>query len=302
MLEPNVRILISGASGLLGSAIRPALNAAGHATSALVRRTPAESEVQWDPARPLNPEKLGAFDAVIHLAGKNIAGRWTEQFKREIRDSRVVGTQTLAVAAAESFRATGTPKTFIAASAVGYYGDRGDEILTEQSPPGSGFLADVCQEWEHATAPAANAGIRVVNLRIGAVLAKQGGALKAMLPIFRLGLGGPVGNGRQYLSWIALPELVGIFLFALTNDQLRGPVNAVSPNPVRNAEFTHTLAKVLHRPAIFPLPAFAVKALLGEMGESLLLASARVRPAKLEAAGYRFQHPELVDALRSILK
>jgi uncharacterized protein len=307
---------MSGASGLLGSAIRPALTAAGYSTSALVRRVPqvrapqlgaslgsssATNEIQWDPTEPLDPQKLNVFDAIIHLAGKNVAGRWTDQFKREIRDSRVRGTQTLANAAAESFRQSAMPRTLVAASAIGYYGDRGDELLTEQSPPGSGFLADVCQEWEAATAPAAEAGIRVVNLRIGVVLAKQGGALKAMLPAFRLGLGGPVGNGRQYWSWIALDDLVNIFPFALANDDLRGPANAVAANPARNAEFTSALANVLHRPAIFPLPAFVVKALFGEMGESLLLASARVQPATLESAGYRFRHTELPDALRSVL-
>jgi uncharacterized protein (TIGR01777 family) len=307
MLEPNMRILISGASGLLGSAIRPALASQGHSISALVRGVPqvrassGVNEVQWDPAQPLDPQKLNPFDAVIHLAGKNVAGRWTEQFKREVHDSRVVGTQTLATAAAESFRQTGMPRTIVAASAIGYYGDRGDELLTEQSPPGSGFLADTCQEWEAATTPAANAGIRVVNLRIGVVLAKHGGALQAMLPAFRLGLGGPVGNGRQYWSWIAHDDLVNIFLLALSNDQLRGPINAVGPNPARNAEFTQTLAKVLHRPAIFPLPAFVVKTLFGEMGESLLLASARVQPTRLEAAGYSFRHTELANALRSVL-
>ena len=296
-----MRVLISGASGLLGSAIRPALITAGNLTSALVRRPPTENQVGWDPAQPLNPQKLNAFDAVFHLAGKNIFGLWTQRFKHEIRDSRVVGTQTLANAAAESFRQAGMPRTLVAASAIGYYGERGGELLSEQSPPGSGFLAKVCQEWEAATVRAADAGIRVVNLRIGVVLTKQGGALKAMLPAFRLGLGGPVGNGRQYWSWIALDDLVNVFLFALSDDKLRGPVNAVAPNPARNGEFTLTLAKALHRPAIFPLPAFVVRTLFGEMGESLLLASARVQPAKLEAAGYGFRHPELAAALRSVL-
>jgi uncharacterized protein (TIGR01777 family) len=311
-----MRILISGASGLLGSAIRPALLSHGHSTSTLIRRVPqvrgpqlganlgsssATNELQWDPAHPLDPSKLNGFDAVIHLAGKNIAGRWTPSFKREVRNSRVVGTRTLATAAAESFRAMGTPKIFIAASAIGYYGNRGDELLTEQSPPGSGFLADVCQEWESATDAASNAGVRVVNLRIGVVLTKQGGALKPMLPVFRLGLGGPVGNGRQFWSWIALDDLVNVFLFALTKDQLRGRVNAVAPNPARNLEFTRALATVLHRPAIFPVPAFVVKTLFGEMGESLLLASARVQPTKLETAGYSFRHIDLGDALRSAL-
>ena len=286
---------------MLGSAIRPALAAVGHSTSALVRRVPTENETEWDPRHAFDPQKLNGYDAVIHLAGKNISGLWTESFKREVRDSRVRGTQTLAAAAAKSFRAAGMPKKFVAASAIGYYGDRGDELLTEQSTPGSGFLADVCQEWEAATAPATEAGIRVVNLRIGVVLAKQGGALKAMLPAFRLGLGGRVGNGRQFWSWIALDDLVKVFLFALANDNLRGPVNAVGPNPASNAEFTRALAKVLRRPAVFPLPAFVVKTLFGEMGESLLLASARVQPTKLEAAGYVFRHPDLAGALRSIL-
>jgi uncharacterized protein (TIGR01777 family) len=193
------------------------------------------------------------------------------------------------------------PRTLVAASAIGYYGNRGDELLTEQSPPGSDFLAHVCEEWEAATTPAADAGVRVVNLRLGVVLAGQGGALKAMLPAFRLGLGGPVGNGRQFWSWLALDDLVNIFLFALANDSLRGPVNAVAPNPARNAEFTRTFARVLHRPAIFPLPAFVVKTLFGEMGESLLLASARVQPSKLESAGYRFRHSDLAETLDNIL-
>ena len=299
--QDDMRVLISGASGLLGSAIRPALAAAGHSTSALVRRVPAGNEVQWDPASSLYPHKLNGFDAIVHLAGKNISGRWTEKFKREVRESRVQGTRTLATAAAESFRRSGLPRIFVAASATGYYGNRGDEVLTEQSTPGTGFLAEVCQEWENATGPSAEAGIRVVSLRIGVVLAKHGGALQAMLPAFRLGLGGPVGDGRQYLSWITLDDLVGVFLVALTNDNLRGPVNAVAPQPVRNAEFARELAKALHRPAIFPLPAFVVRTLFGEMGESLLLASARVQPAQLEAAGYAFRHPDLGDALRATL-
>jgi len=311
-----MHVLISGASGLLGSAIRPALHTAGHSTAALVRRVPqvravvsganlgsssAVNELHWDPVQPLDSKKLNGVDAIIHLAGKNIFGLWTKQFKREVRDSRVQGTRTLSLAAAESCRRTGMPRTFVAASAIGYYGNRGDELLTEQSPPGSDFLAHVCEEWEAATTPAADAGVRVVNLRIGVVLAGQGGALKAMLPAFRLGLGGPVGNGRQFWSWIALNDLVNIFLFALANDSFRGPANAGAPNPGLNVEFTRTLAGVLHRPAIFPLPEFVVKTLFGEMGESLLLASARVQPTKLESAGYRFRHSDLAEALDNIL-
>ncbi len=296
-----MRILISGASGLLGSAMRPALASAGHSTSALVRRAPAAGEVQWNPGQPLDPQSLAGFDAIVHLAGKAIAGRWSEKFKREVRESRVLGTQTLATAAAESFRRTGQPKAFVAASATGYYGNRGDEELSEDSKPGSGFLAEVCEEWEAATSPAADAGVRVVNVRIGVVLAKHGGALRAMLPAFRLGLGGPVGDGRQYMSWIALDDVVGAFLFALANENLRGPVNAVAPQPVRNLEFVRALGKALHRPAFFPLPAFVVRTVFGEMGEALLLSSARVKPAKLEAAGYGFRHPELDEALRFTL-
>lgn len=296
-----MRILISGSSGLIGSALRPALAAAGYSCSALVRRSPAENEVQWDPEHPLDPQKLNGFDAIVHLAGKSIAGRWTENFKREVRASRVEGTRTLATAAAESFRQTGTPRIFVAASATGYYGNRGDEILTEQSTPGSGFLAEVCEEWEHAANPAVEAGIRVVNLRIGVVLAKHGGALQAMLPPFRLCLGGKVGDGRQYMSWIALDDVVGAFLFALTNEGVRGLVNVVAPNPVRNSDFVQVLAKVLNRPAIFPLPAFVVRTLFGEMGESLLLASARVLSRRLEGSEYKFQHPELEEALHAVL-
>jgi uncharacterized protein len=296
-----MRILVSGASGLVGGAIRPALTDAGYSSSALVRRNPEGNEVQWNPAHPLDPVQLEGFDAIVHLAGKNIAGRWTENFKREVRESRVQGTRTLATAAAESFRRIGRPTAFVAASASGFYGDRGDELLTEASPPGKGFLTEVCQEWEKAAAPASEAGVRVVHLRLGVVLAENGGALKAMLPAFRFGLGGPIGNGHQFMSWIVLDDVVGAFLFALTNEQMRGPVNVVAPRAVRNSEFVRTLAKVLHRPAIFPLPAFVVSTLFGEMGESLLLASQRLQPARLEASGYAFEHPELEEALRKTL-
>jgi uncharacterized protein (TIGR01777 family) len=297
-----MRILISGASGFIGNAIRPALAAAGHTSSALVRRAPVGDEVQWDPGQPLNPENLASFDAIVHLAGKSISGRWSEKFKREVRESRVLGTQTLATAAAESYRNTGLPRVFVAASATGYYGNRGDEELTEDSKPGSGFLSEVCEEWEAATSSAAKAGVRVVNLRIGVVLAKHGGALQAMLPVFRLGLGGPIGDGRQYMSWITLDDVVGASLFALDNKDLHGPVNAVAPKPVRNGDFVRALGQALHRPAFFPLPAFVVRTMFGEMGEALLLGSARVRPAQLAAAGYTYHHPELSEALRATLR
>ena len=296
-----MRILVSGASGLIGSALRPALIADGHSTAALVRRPPAGDQVQWDPASPLDPRPLENFDAIVHLAGRNIAGRWSDKFKREVRESRVQGTRTLATAAAESIRHIGNPKIFVAASATGYYGNRGDEELTEASPRGQGFLADVCQEWENAATPAAAAGVRVVHIRIGVVLTKDGGALRAMLPAFRLGLGGPVGDGRQYLSWITLEDVVGAFQFALTSDKLSGPANAVAPQPVRSRDFARALGAALHRPAVLPLPAFVVRSLFGEMGESLLLASARVLPAKLQASGFHFANPDLAEALRAVL-
>lgn len=296
-----MRVLISGASGLVGGALTRALLAIGDSPVALVRRAPRQGEVQWNPAEPLDPEKLAGCDALVHLAGKNVAGYWTKKFKQEIRDSRVQGTHTLAAAAAESFRNHGQPRVFVSASAIGYYGNRGDEVLTEQSFPGQGFLADVSQEWEAATNEAHQAGLRVVNLRIGVVLARDGGALQPMLPPFKLGLGGRIGSGKQYWSWVALDDVIGTILFALHRDNLSGPVNVVGPEPARNEEFVRALGAELHRPTVFPLPAFAVRALLGEMGDAALLGSARVEPAKLKAAGYQFRHPTLKDALQAAL-
>ena len=296
-----MRVLISGASGLIGLALTAALRAGGNQPVALVRRAPQGAEVQWNPGQPLDPQKLAATDAIVHLAGKNVAGRWTEKFKQEVRESRVQGTLTLAKAAAEAYRQTGKPAVLVAASAIGYYGDRGEEVLTEASAPGEGFLADVCREWEAATEVASAAGIRVVNLRIGVVLASDGGALKPMLLPFKLGLGGEIGDGKQYWSWIALEDVVQAIVFALGNDTLRGPVNAVGPEPVRNAEFVKALGKALHRPSMFPLPAFVVRAVFGEFGEEGILGSARILPTKLEAAGYEFRHPQLEEALRTVL-
>ncbi len=296
-----MRVLISGASGLLGTALTRALHSEGHQTLALVRRSPREDEVQWDPRLPLDPAKLEGCDAVVHLAGKNIAGRWTEKFKQEVLESRAVGTRTLATAAAESFQRTGQPRAFVSASGVGYYGNRGDEVLTEGSAAGEGFLAEVCKQWEAATDPARDAGVRVVNLRIGVVLARDGGALKPMLPPFRLGLGGRVGSGRQWWSWVALDDVIGAMLLALQNDSLQGPVNVVAPSPVRNAEFVKALGKELHRPTIFPLPEFVIRGVMGEMGEELLLTSARAGPRKLQAAGYKFRHANLDSALHAAL-
>ena len=295
-------VAITGAGGLVGSALSHAAAERGLRVQRLVRRTPEsyESEIQWDPQRGLtNPDRLEGVGAVVHLAGENIAGgRWTEQRKQRIRDSRVVGRTTLARSLAGLQQ---PPRVMVCASAVGIYGDRGDELLDEASPPGSGFLADVCREWEQATEPAAAAGIRVVNLRIGLVLSRRGGALQAMLLPFKLGVGGRVGSGRQYWSWIALDDLVGAILHAIDSSQLGGPVNAVSPNPATNAEFTKTLGRVLGRPTIVPLPAFAAKLVLGQMAQDLLLASTRVVPRRLTESGFTFQFPELEPALRHAL-
>ena len=300
-LKRVMRVLISGASGLIGRALTRALAANGDEPMALVRRAPQQGEVQWNPAQRLDLEKLAGCDAVVHLAGKNIAGRWTEKFKQEVRDSRVQGTHTLANAAAEAYRHTGLPHVFISASAIGYYGNRGDEVLTEESSPGHGFLPDVSQQWEAATNPARDAGVRVVNLRIGVVLAREGGALPSMLTPFRLGLGGRIGSGQQYWSWVALDDVVGVILFGLQSDSLRGPVNVVSPETVRNEDFVRALGEELRRPTIFPLPTFVVHTLFGEIGDTALLGSARVEPAKLQAAGYQFRYPHLRDALRAAL-
>jgi len=297
-----MRILISGASGLIGRALTPALISAGHEPVALVRRAPGDDEVQWNPGERLDPEKLAGADAIVHLAGKNVAGRWTEKFKQGVLESRVQGTRTLANAAAEWYRRSGQPRIFISASGISYYGNRGDELLTEESSPGDGFLAEVSQQWEDSTAPASDAGVRVVNLRIGVVLAHDGGALKPMLLPFRLGLGGRIGSGTQFWSWIAFDDVIGVVLFALHNDSLRGPVNTVAPGAVRNEEFVRALGEELHRPTIFPLPAWIVRTLLGEMGEELLLTSTRAEPAKLKSAGYRFAHPELRNAIHTAVR
>lgn len=296
-----MQVLISGASGLIGSALRDRLSSEGVQSAVLVRRAPKNGEVHWNPGQPLDPAVLSGFDAVIHLAGKNIAGRWTENFKREVLESRVQGTETLATAAAESFRQTGRPRAFIAASAIGYYGNRGDEILTEQSAPGTGFLAETCVAWEAAADPAREAGLRVSHLRIGVVLARNGGALPPLLLPFRLGLGGRIGNGRQYWSWVALEDVIGAFTYALHKDSVSGPVNVVAPNPSRVSDFVSAVGHVLHRPAMLPLPAFAVRTLLGEMGQALLLDSAKIVPERLEEAGYEFRCPELSTTLARLV-
>jgi uncharacterized protein (TIGR01777 family) len=298
----KMRILISGSSGMVGSAVLPALAAAGHETGRLARpgAAAAPSDVAWDPAASrIDAAGLGRYDAVIHLAGENIAaGRWSEARKKAIRRSRVDGTLLLTRALAKLER---RPRTFVCASAIGYYGDRGDEILKETSPRGRGFLPAVCVAWESAAEPAEEAGLRVVHLRFGIILSKNGGALARMLLPFRLGLGGPVGDGRQYMSWITLDDAVGAILHALDSADIAGPVNAVSPSPVTNREFGRALGRVLRRPAVAPLPAFAARLAFGEMADALLLASARVVPGVLQATGYPFRHPNLEPALRHLL-
>lgn len=297
-----MNILVSGSSGFIGSALVAALRAGDQRVVRLVRpQSKAEGPVvRWDPdTGTIDRAGLEGIEAVIHLAGASIAERWTPEHKARIRESRVRGTRLLSEALAEQAR---PPRVLICASAIGYYGDRGDEWLTEESPPGAGFLADVCQQWEAAAEPARRRGIRVVNLRIGIVLGRQGGALARVLLPFRLGLGGTIGCGRQYWSWIAVDDLVSAFLHAVVTDSLNGPVNAVSPMPVTNREFTRTLGRVLARPTIFPLPAPVARLLLGEMADALLLASARVRPVRLLESGFQFRYPDLESALRHLLK
>lgn len=296
-----MRVLVSGAGGLIGSALIPVLNAAGHGAVRLVRTPPhmAEAKIHWDPkAGRLDRAKLAGIDAVIHLAGENIAGRWTEQKKAEIRESRVAGTRLLAEALADL---KDPPKVFACASAVGYYGDRGDELLTEESPPGTGFLPDVCKEWEAACEPARAKGIRVVNLRFGIVLSPDGGALAKMLTPFKLGAGGRIGSGRQWWSWITAEDAATAVLFAVENEQPKGPINIVAPYAVTNREFTKSLGRVLRRPTIAPMPAFAARAALGEMADALLLSSARAAPLVLMEGGFKFGNPKLEAALSALL-
>jgi uncharacterized protein (TIGR01777 family) len=296
-----MKTLIAGSHGLVGTSLIKSLEAKGHEVSRLVRHAPAnKTEVEWSPDRySIALARIEGFDAVLNLAGESIAeGRWTDEKKRRIRESRVKGTKLLGDALANL---AVPPKTFICASAIGYYGNRGDERLTETSLPGDDFLANVCVEWEQATALAKEKGMRVVNARFGVILDTEGGALKKMLPPFRMGVGGKIGNGKQWMSWIALDDVVGALNFALTNDSLAGPVNFVAPNPVTNGEFTKTLGEVLSRPTLFPIPAFGVRLLFGEMGEALLLAGQRVEPEQLTESSYQFQFPELVGALHHLL-
>jgi uncharacterized protein len=298
-----MNILVSGASGLIGTALIPALEREGHSVARLVRGAPRNSsEIEWTPGKSLDPSAVAHFDAVIHLAARNIGVRWTDKIKREVVASRVEGTRTIAEAVAAAFQLSGKPTTLISATAVGYYGSRGDEILTEESRAGHGFLADTARQWEAATQPAVDAGVRVVLPRISMVVSTEGGGLKSMLPAFRLGLGGPIGSGHQWMSWISIDDVIGGLLFALSNSGVSGPINFTAPEPLTNAEFGKKLGKAVHRPAVFPLPAFAVRLLFGEMGEEILLSSVRAVPGKLEALGFTFKHRDLSAALADVLR
>lgn len=296
-----MRVAISGATGLVGSALCRALEARGDTPVPLVRGESPGGGIPWDPALGiLDPAALEGIDAVVHLAGENVAGgRWTTERKRRIRDSRVKGTTLIAGAMAAC--AT-PPKTLVSASAIGYYGDRGDAVVDESDQPGSGFLAEVCRDWEASTRPAADAGVRVAMLRIGLVLSPEGGALARMLPPFRLGLGGVPGDPSVYLSWVTLGDLVRIVLHVLDNPGVSGPMNAFSPHPVTSAEFTKTLAKVLRRPAFFHVPSFALRLALGEMADGMLFMSVRGKPQRLMDSGFAFEHAGLEDALRALLR
>jgi hypothetical protein len=294
------RVLVSGVSGPIGTALLSSFETGGTEIVRLVRgRAQNAAQVSWDPLAPLSPATVSGFDAVVHLAGESVVGRWTEEKKKAIRESRIQGTRHLAAALAQS---EVKPRVLVCASAVGFYGNRGDELLREESPAGQGFLPEVCREWEDASRVAAEAGIRTVNIRIGLVLSAKGGALGNMLKPFKLGLGGRIGSGQQWWSWVHVDDIVGGIHHAIRTESLSGPVNLVAPNPLRNAEFTKVLASVLGRPAFFPAPEFALRLAFGKMAaEELLLASQRVEPGKLRASGYTFRFRELRAALENLV-
>jgi uncharacterized protein (TIGR01777 family) len=290
-----MKIAVTGSTGLVGSALVSSLLGAGHNVVQLKRPT------DWDPEkRTINASVLSGADAIVHLAGESIAsGRWTAARKKQILDSRVTGTRLIAETISRMDR---LPQVMVSASAIGYYGNRGDEVLREESPPGTGFLSEVCKAWEAGTDAASRKGVRVVHLRSGLILSAKGGAMSKMLVPFRLGVGGRIGSGKQYWSWITLDDVCSAIIHCIQATGLHGAVNIVSPSPSRNSEFTRVLGRVLHRPTIFPLPAFAARVVLGEMADDLLLASARVEPAKLVASRFVFRHRDLEPALRSLLE
>jgi uncharacterized protein (TIGR01777 family) len=296
-----MKVLISGSHGLVGKALISSLSSDGHEIVRLVRGTPSgPAEVEWHPNEGrIDAANLEGFDAVVHLAGESIAsGRWTDEKKRAIRDSRVKGTALLSEALARLSR---PPAVFLSASAIGYYGDRGDEVLTEKSAPGKDFLASVCVEWENATRAAIEKGIRTVHTRFGIILDAEEGALGKMLTPFRMGIGGRVGHGKQWMSWIAIEDVVNGLRFVIEDKTTSGPINFVAPNAVRNAEFTKSLGHVLSKPTLFPVPAFGVRLAFGEMGDALLLSSQRVEPRVLREKGFVFRWARLDEALRHLL-
>jgi uncharacterized protein len=298
-----MKILVTGSSGLVGSALVPSLKAKGHEVIRLVRSEPKDSssEVYWNPEKGiLSTDALEGLDGVVHLAGDNLAkGRWTDEKKRRIRESRVKGTTLLSETLAKLER---KPEVLVSASAIGFYGNRADEILDERSASGEDFLAEVCRAWELSTQSAAQSGVRVVHLRFGVILSGEGGALKKMLLPFRMGVGGKLGDGKQYMSWIAIDDAVGAIEHALVNDDLRGAVNTVAPEAVTNYEFTKAMGRTLSRPTIFPVPKFAARLAFGEMADATLLTSQRVEPARLKETGFVFKYPKLEDALRHVIE
>ena len=296
-----MRVLVSGATGLIGSALGKELEDDGHRVIALSRsKASSDDVIRWDPSSGrIDASRLEGLDAVVHLAGEDIFGRWTEEKKRKILDSRVQGTRLLAETVASLSE---KPQVMVCASGINYYGDRGNELLREESESGNAFLAEVVKEWEAAAEPAREAGIRrVANLRFGVVLSTEGGALGTTLSIFRLGGGGKIGSGRQWWSWVALDDVVGALVHAIENDSVEGPVNVVAPNPLTNEEYTKVLGDVLNRPTLLSVPAPAIRAVLGQLADELPLASIRVEPAKLKESGYEFRYPELEGALRHLL-
>ena len=296
-----MKVVVTGSSGLIGSALVEALQARGDAVTKLVRRAPQTGEARWDPdTNQIETAALEGQDAVVHLAGVGIGDhRWTEEHKRAVLESRVKSTTLLATTIAGL---TDKPKVLVSGSAIGYYGLRGDEVLTEDSEPGTGFLTDVCLPWEAATKPAEDAGVRVVHTRTGIVLSPDGGALKQMLLPFKLGLGGRIGSGQQWWSWVSIDDEIGAILYALDNDTVSGAANLTAPNPVTNEQFTRTLNRVLRRPTLLPTPTLALRAMFGsEAVDEMFLGGQRVVPARLEASGYAFRHPDLEGALRHLL-
>ncbi len=296
-----MRVAISGASGLVGTALRKKLEQADHKIIPMVRKQSSGEEIFWNPSSGrIDTQMFESIDVVVHLAGESIAeGRWNSEKKQRIRDSRVKGTALIADTIAGL---TNKPKVFVCASAIGFYGDGRTESMDESAGPGDGFLADVCKEWEAACKPAISAGIRTVQTRFGVILSKDGGALSKMLFPFKMGGGGIVGSGNQVWSWISIDDTIGAIVHAIENESVSGPINVTAPNASTNAEFTKSLGHVLGRPTLVPLPAFAARLVLGEMADALLLASSRVIPKKLEETGYKFQHEHLEPALRHLLK